>query len=104
MDKELRLPWTWAFRVLTLGMNLLVICGVLWIRAEIRKELAGYVTAKEFDNYKLDHERWGDEVVKRLQASVDECNRRLDRIEAKVDRLSEKRADIKAENLNALKR
>lgn len=88
---SIRMPWTWVFRAVLLVSNLAVLAGMMWIRAEIQRELEGYVTKAEFAAYQDSHNRWGDEVIKRLQASVDELTRRADRIETKLDRLAEKR-------------
>jgi len=91
-------------RIITLLLHMAVVTAIFWVRAEIRDELKHYVSKHEFQTYQDNHEKWGDQVVRRLQTSADECNRRLDRIEAKVDRLMEKRAEIVPNQLNGLKK
>ena len=90
---DMKLPGTWVFRGVSLMLNMAIVIAILWVRAEIKKELGEYVTTKEFSTYKDDHEKWGDQVVKRLQASVDNVQHHLDRIESKVDRIIEKRPE-----------
>lgn len=63
---------------------------VLWIRNDIRHQLKGYVTQKEFSQYQEAHDKWGLEVVKRMQTSIEDNNRRMERIENKLDRLMER--------------
>lgn len=87
--ETIKVPWTVVFRIFSIILNLVVVVSVLWIRAEIRKELGGYVTTKEFESYQKTHTLWGDEVVRSLQVSVNEINRRADRIETKLDRFIE---------------
>lgn len=84
MNADLKIQGTWVFRGILLCTNLAIAVGIFWVRAEIKKELAGYVTKEEFHNYQVAHEKWGDEVVKGLRTSVE-------RIETKVDRLIERR-------------
>lgn len=100
-NEHVRVPWTWAFRGFHIVLSLAIGYGVLWIRNDIRSELSYYVTRAEFDAYQQAHNKWGEEVVRRLQQSVDENNRRLDRIEAKMDRLVERRAALPAPNAGA---
>lgn len=84
MSETLRLHAAWVFRVFLAVLMLSQTVGIYWVRAEIKKELSGYVTKEEFKTYQVAHEKWGDEVVKQLRDSVN-------RIESKVDRLIEKR-------------
>lgn len=84
MSENLRLKATWVFRGILLLITMAQTLGIFWVRAEIKKELSGYVTKEEFATYQQAHERWGDEVVKNLRASIE-------RIEAKLDRVIEKR-------------
>lgn len=89
--EHIKLPRAWVFPALNILVSILIGAGVLWIRNDIRKELANYVTVKEFESYQKTHKEWGDEVMKRLQMTTEENSQRLTRIEAKVDRLAEKK-------------
>lgn len=86
----IKVSGTVIFRAILLITNLAMVSGMLWIRVEIRKELGGYVTKSEFQTYQEAHTKWGDEVIKGIRASTDENTHRLDRIEAKLDRMIER--------------
>lgn len=84
MNETLKIHGTWLFRGVLLIVTLAQTVGIFWVRAEIKKELSGYVTKEELAAYQQAHEKWGDEVVKNLRASIE-------RIESKLDRVIEKR-------------
>lgn len=92
-ETTVKIPGAWLFRSVSLLLNIALLAAIFWIRAEIRNEiraeLGSYMTVKEFEAYQRAHEQWGDQVVKRLQSGMDECIRRMDRIEIKVDRIFE---------------
>lgn len=88
-NEHIKVPWTIAFRIITVVLNLAVVASVLWIRAEIRKELEGYVTTKEFESYQKSHTLWGDQVARRIEATLEENSKRIDRIDNKLDRFIE---------------
>jgi hypothetical protein len=81
-----------AFRVILLVLQTALTVGIFWVRAEIHKELKEYVSHNEFEVYKSDHEKFIREVVARLQGSVDDMKHQMDRLEAKIDRVTEKRS------------
>ena len=88
--EHVKLPRNLAFHLIQIFLSLAIGFGVLWIRNDIRKELSNYVTHSEFSTYQIDHAKWGEEVMRRWQGTIEENTRRLDRIEMKLDRLSEK--------------
>ena len=89
-NTHIKLPRNWAFHMIQIILSLAIGFGVLWIRNDIRKELSNYVTHSEFITYQVDHTKWGEEVMRRWQGTIEENSRRLDRIEVKLDRLVEK--------------
>ena len=40
------------------------------VEASIRRELGGYVTKVEFEEYKREHQKWGEEVIKRIDSAL----------------------------------
>jgi hypothetical protein len=85
-------PWNLIMRGIQMGLTLLVGAGILWIDNRIEGKLADYVTKVQLSAHHEAHIKWVEEVVRRLEAGNAENNRRLTSIEAKLDRLSERRS------------
>jgi hypothetical protein len=86
---------TWG-NFLVLLINIAFFTIAVLMRAEmrdfVRVELKDYLTLVRFEDYKVEHEKWGTERLREIQAQLVKAEADRLRAESKLDRLVERSA------------
>src|SRR5262245_10058077 len=88
---HVKIKFEWIFRVLYLVATLAITCGVFWIREDINRQLAGYVSKREFETYKEAQARLNEQVINNLRDALLTLTRRVESIDSKLDRVIERK-------------
>ncbi len=63
-----RLPWVQI--IWPLAITIVYYAYTAKVQAEIRDQLKGYVTVNEFITYQQSHKEWTEEVIRRIDSSL----------------------------------